>query len=313
MLSFILKRIVSGVVLLVVVAVGTFFLAHAANPNPAAGLLGSSATPEQQAALSAKLGLDRPLMVQFWDWFSHAIRGDLGGSWNNFHPVIDELVLKVPVTLSIVAASIILAAVAGTVFGLLAGLHPGGMLERIVKVSSVVLFALPGFWIAIVLVVWFAVQLHWFPAVGYVPIGRSVAGWLASITLPAVALAVNAVVAIAEQLRTAILVTNRQDFVRTLRSRGLARWRVGLHILRNSAPAAVTVVALMFVMLLSGAVVVEAIFNLPGIGKLTQSSSQIGDIPVLLGITVVTVAFVVVVNLALDLVLGWLNPKVRVQ
>ncbi|MER0247275.1 ABC transporter permease [Streptomyces sp. HSW2009] len=311
MIRFTIRRLLSGVVLLVVVTSASFFLAHLAIGDPTAALLGDSATPAQRAAMREQLGLDRPLMTQFWDWASHAVRGDFGTSWRNFQPVSDQISLRVPVTLSIVIAATLLAAVIGLVVGVATGLRPTGVLSRVLGLASVVLFALPGFWVSLMLVMAFAIKLQWFPAVGYVPFSHSGSGWLRSITLPSVALALGAIVMIAEQLRNGFLEVNNQDFVRTLRARGLSARRVTVHVLRNASPAALTVLAVMFVGLLGGAVVVEIIFNLPGIGSLTQSASQIGDIPVLLGLTVVTVVFVVVVNFLLDLVLGWVNPKVR--
>ncbi|MBH5338450.1 ABC transporter permease [Streptomyces pactum] len=311
MLRFTIRRLMSGVVLLLVVTSATFFLAHLAIGDPTAGLLGNNATPAQRAALHERLGLDRPLITQYWDWFSHAIRGDFGTSWRNFQPVSDQIALRVPVTLSVVLAAMFLAAVAGLGIGIVTGLRPDGILARVLKLASVVLFALPGFWVSLVLVMTFAVRLKWFPAVGYVPLTQSPSAWLSSITLPAVALALAAIVMIAEQLRNGFLEVSRQDFVRTLRARGLSSRRITLHVLRNASPAALTVLAVMSVGLLGGAIVVEIIFNLPGIGSLTQSASQIGDIPVLLGLTAVTVVFVVLINFLLDLVLGWINPKVR--
>ncbi len=313
MIGFIVKRLVSGIVLLLAVSVGTFFLAHAAISDPAAALLGTTATPAQRVALTLKLGLDRPLLVQFWDWFGHAILGDFGLSWRNFQSVNKQIAIKLPVTLSVVTFSTLITAVVGTAFGLIAGLRPNTLFDRWVKAVSVILFALPGFWVSLVLVVWFAIQLKWFPAVGYVSPAQSIGGWLRSITLPAVSLALGAIVIMAEQLRNEVIAVNNQDYVRTLRSRGLSRRRVTLHVLRNAAPAALTVLAVMFVSLLSGAIVVESIFSLPGIGQLTTSSSQGGDIPILLGITVVSVVFVVVVNFLLDIALGWINPKVRMR
>lgn len=313
MIRFTVKRLVSGVILLLVVATGTFFLAHAAIGDPTAGLLGSSATPAQQAALAAKIGTDRPLLVQFWEWASHAVVGDFGTSWRNFQPVNAQIAIKLPVTLSVVTAATILSAVFGGLFGVLAGLRPGSILDKIIKAASVILFALPGFWVSLVLVIWFAVNLHWFPAVGYVQPSLSVDGWLRSITLPSIALSLGAIVMIAEQLRNAIITADNQDYMRTLRSRGLSQRRVVVHLIRNAAPASLTVLALMFVGLLGGAIVVEQIFSLPGIGALTSGSSQNGDIPILLGITVVTVVFVVIVNFVLDVALGWINPKARVQ
>ncbi|GAT72447.1 ABC transporter permease [Microbacterium hydrocarbonoxydans] len=312
MLLFTAKRLLSGILLLVAVSIGTFFLAHLAISDPTAALLGTTASPAQQAALAEKIGLDRPLLVQFWDWFSHAVLLDFGTSWRNFQPVGTQLAIKVPVTLSVVTLATLITAVLGVAFGMLTGLRPGTWYDRVIKGASVVLFALPGFWVSLVLVIWFAVQLKWFPAVGYVPPTQSADGWLRSITLPAVSLALGGIVAVSEQLRNAVIAQSRQDWVRTLRSRGLSPMRVNLHILRNASPAALTVIALMFVGLLSGAIVVEQIFSLPGLGQLTNQSSQNGDIPMLLGITVISVVFVVVINLLLDLVLGWINPKVRV-
>ncbi|MBC9937192.1 MULTISPECIES: ABC transporter permease [unclassified Leucobacter] len=314
MLRFTLKRLISGVILLFAVATGTFFLAHAAIPDPTLGLLGSAATPEAQAALAEKIGSDRPVFVQYWDWVTTLLtQGSFGDSWRNFQPVAAQIAIKLPVTLSVVSVSILLSAILGGVLGVVAGLRPGTVIDKLVKAGAVILFALPGFWVALVLVMIFAVQLKWFPAVGYVQPSVSVSGWLGSITLPAIALALGAIVMIAEQLRNAIIQADQQDYMRTLRSRGLPQWRLIMHLLRNAAPASLTILALMFVGLLSGAIIVEQIFALPGIGALTQGSSQNGDIPMLLGITVITVVFVVIVNFLLDLLLGWINPKARVQ
>ncbi|GAA3697384.1 ABC transporter permease [Arthrobacter ginkgonis] len=313
MLRFTVKRFVSGLILLFVITVASFFLCYLAIGDPTVALLGDTATPAQQVALRQQLGIDRPILEQFWDWFRHAATGDFGTSWRYSRPVNDELFLKLPVTLSVVAFATLISAVIGTAFGLLAGLRPGSAIDRAVKTCAVVLFALPGFWVSFVLVIWFAINLRWFPAVGYLPIDQSFGGWLRSITLPAVALALGGIVSVAEQLRNSVVRVSGLDFVRTLRSRGLSGRRVNTHILRNASPAALTVLALQFVALLGGAIIVEAIFSLPGIGALTTSASNSGDIPVLLGITVVSVVFVVIVNFLLDLLLGLINPKVRVQ
>ncbi|TDQ62037.1 peptide/nickel transport system permease protein [Maritalea mobilis] len=313
MTKFIAKRLLAGLILLAAVCMGTFFLAHLAISDPTVALLGSSATPEQQAVLAKELGLDRPLLVQFQAWLSSAITGDLGTSWRNQQPVWDQIVLRVPVTLSVVSFAILISAFVGVVCGLIAGLNPGSTFDKGVKIATVLLFALPGFWISLMLVIWFAVRLRWFPSFGYVSPAVSFGGWIRSITLPAVALALGAIVMIAEQLRNQVIAVSQQDFVRTLRSRGLSNFRVNLHILRNASPAALTVIAVLFASLLSGAIVVEAIFSLPGLGQLTQSAAQIGDIPVLLGITMVSVVFVVIIYVVLDIALGWINPKVRLK
>lgn len=313
MLLFLARRAIAGLILLAAASTGTFFLAHLAISDPTQALLGTAATPEQSAALAAKLGLDRPILVQYWDWAGAAVRGDLGVSWRNERPVVDLLALRVPVTLSVVGFAVFIAGVFGTLVGLIGGLNPGSVFDRIVQGITVILFALPGFWLSLLLILWFAIWLKWFPAVGYVQLSDDPLGWLRSISLPSISLSLGAIVMVAEQLRNQVIAVSKLDYVRTLQSRGLPARRVRLHILRNAAPAALTVLAIMFASLLSGAVVVEAIFSLPGLGELTQSSAQIGDIPSLLGITVVSVFFVVVIYILLDMAIGWINPKVRVH
>lgn len=313
MLEFIARRIIAGILLLIAVSVGTFFIAHAAISDPTVALLGMTATADQQEALARELGLNRPLVEQFWDWARGMVVGDFGLSWRNSQPVGPQLAQRIPVTVSVVSFSMLISAVFGMTFGLIAGLNPNSVFDKVVKGLTVVLFALPGFWLSLVLIIVFAIHLRWFPAVGYVAPGTSFGGWVRSISLPAVALSLGSIVMIAEQLRNQVIAVSKQDYVRTLRSRGLSAFRVNMHILRNASPAALTVIAIMFASLLSGAIVVEAIFNLPGLGQFTQSSAQIGDIPVLLGITFVSVVFVVLVYIVLDIVLGWINPKVRIK
>jgi peptide/nickel transport system permease protein len=313
MIRFTAKRIVNGIALLAVVAIGSFFMAHSVFKDPTRAIIGNSATEEQMAMMREQLGLNRSLGEQFWDWFSKAVHGDFGTSWKTHMTVWTDLGTRIPVTLSIVVFGLGLCAVLGGVVGVVSGLKPGGVVDRILKAFSIVLFSLPGFWISLVLILFFAVKLGWLPALGYVRPATSVVGWLRSITLPAVSLALGGIVMIGEQLRNAIVTAAQQDFVRTLRSRGLRGWSITLHLLRNSAPAALTVLALMFVSLMGGAIIIETIFNLPGLGIRTQQAATAGDIPILVGITCITVAFVIIVNFLLDLVLGWINPKARVQ
>jgi peptide/nickel transport system permease protein len=313
MIAFVVRRLVSAVALLLVVAVGSFFMAHLAIPDPTGALIGKNATYEQLEALRERIGLNLPLLQQFWNWFSQALVGNLGLSWRTNTPILADLSVRIPVTLSVVVFGLLLCAVFGTLLGVAAGLRPGSVLDKIIKGASVVLFAIPGYWISIVLIIWFAVDLRWFPALGYFRPDVSVEKWLSSITLPAISLALGGIVMIAEQLRNGIVGANSSDFVRTLRSRGLGTVRVALHLIRNAAPSAITVLALMFVSLLGGVVILETVFNLPGLGIATQQASQVGDIPMLLAITVTTVMFVVIINFLLDLVLGWINPKARIR
>jgi len=227
----------------------------------------------------------------------------------DFVPVRGWAILIFLLALPVLLIALILSIALGTVAAL-----RGGWVDRVVQFASVLGTAIPSFLIALVLAVVLAVQLGLLPATGYVALGTSGTGWLQSIILPSVALAVGATAATAMQVRGALIDVLQADFVRTLRSRGLStRSVVFKHALRNAAPPALTVLGLQFIGLIGGAVVVEKVFGLPGIGTLANSAAVRGDAPVLLGTVVVTVAVVVAVNLLLDIAYGWLNPKVRVS
>jgi len=314
MLLFVVKRVVSGAVLMLVVSVGTFFLTHLAIGDPTASLVVGATS---QAALDAKreqIGIDLPILEQFWNWFSALLHGDLGVSWaGSPTPLNEEIAGRFPVTLAMVIYGMVLMIVLGSVLGVLAGIRPGGWWDRAITWVSVVFFALPGFLVSIVLIWLFIVQLRWFPLQFQMPQTKGIGPWLWSLTLPAVSLALGGVVMLAVQLRNSIITAASSDWVRTLRSRGLGGRAISLHLLRNAAPATVTIVALMFVGLLGGSIIMESMFTLPGIGAMTQLASSQGNIPVILALTVLSVLFVVIVNFLLDLVLGWINPKARIR
>ncbi|MER5789275.1 ABC transporter permease [Streptomyces sp. NPDC001980] len=313
MLVFLLRRIAAGAVLVVVVATVTFLLLSLTGTDVARNILGETATQSAVAAKSHELGLDQPLVERYWHWIEQAAQGNLGTSWFSGDSVNQSLTDTLPVTLSIVLAGMLVAAVLSVALGTAAALR-GGWIDRVVQFAAVLGTAVPSFLIALVLAVTLAVQLGWLPATGYVALGDSPGDWLRSITLPALSLAVAATAATAMQVRGALIDVLRADFVRTLRARGLTtRSVVFRHALRNAAPPALTVLALQFIGLIGGAVVVEKVFGLPGIGTLANSAAVRGDAPVLLGTVVVTVVIVVAVNLLLDIAYGWLNPKVRVS
>ncbi|WP_433519430.1 ABC transporter permease [Nonomuraea sp. CA-143628] len=312
MALFLLRRLVAGVVMVFVVATGTFGLLSLAATEVARNIVGETATQDQVAAKAHELGLDQPLVVQYGRWLGNAVQGDLGRSWFSGASVGQSLATTLPVTMSIVVAGLLLSAVVSVALGAVAALR-GGWIDRILQVGAVFGTALPSFLIALVLAVVVAVKLRLLPATGYVMPSRSPAEWLSSITLPALSLAIAATAATAMQVRGSLIDVLQTDFVRTLRSRGLGNGSVVFrHALRNAAPPALTVLALQFIGLIGGAVVVEKVFGLPGIGSLANSAATQGDLPVLLGTVTVTVALVVLVNLLLDIAYGWLNPKVRV-
>jgi peptide/nickel transport system permease protein len=314
MAAFIIRRIVAGIVLVFVVSAITFILIHLSGADIARQILGGEASKQTVAAKAAELGLDRPVLEQFWSWITAAFHGDFGKSYFTGQSVVEALALRIPVTVSIVVLCMLLTVIFSVVVGVAAAIH-GGAWDRILQVLSVLGYALPSYWIALVLVVTVALPFPGiFPATGYTPPSESAIRWLASITLPAIALAIGGVAATAQQIRGSMLDVLSQDYVRTLRSRGIGeRAIIFRHALRNAASPALTVFGLHTVTLLGGSIILEQIFALPGIGQLAVQTSQQDDVPVVMGIVVFMVVVVVVLNLLIDLADGALNPKARLS
>jgi len=311
-LRFVLRRVASGVVLVAVLSTVTFFLLYFSSGNIARRILGQQATEATVQQKQHELGLDRPLPAQFGDWLSHALRGDLGDSWFTGQKVVEAITSRLSVTLTLVIGATLITAVVGVVLGIIAATR-GGAVDRGVQVLSVLGFAIPGFLVALGLVSLFAINTHVFKPTGYVAFGDSPTEWLSSITLPVVALAIASIAGVAAQIRGSVIDALRQDYVRTLRSRGLSETRVVYkHVLRNAAGPALSVLAVQFVGLLGGAVIVEQIFAIPGLGQVILGATSQGDVPLVMGLVIATAVIVVVLNLAVDLLQGWLNPKVRV-
>lgn len=313
MLTFIARRILSGVVLVFAISSLTFFLLSTGGESIARSLLGENASPEQINAKLAELGLQRPPIEQYGEWLGNALRGDFGTSWLSNTPVMTSLLDRLPVTLSIAIGAILLTAVLSIVIGVLAAVYRG-WIDNFVQFLAIAGFAMPGLWLALLLILWLAISLQLLPATGYIPFSRDAGGWLASITIPVVAIAVGSIAATAQQVRSAMIDTLELDYIRTLKSRGLPlRSVIFKHALRNAAPTGLTVLSLQFINLLGSTVVIEKISALPGIGSMVLSATISGDSPQVLGVVVMMVVVVVVVNLAIDLGNGWLNPKVRMQ
>lgn len=313
MIHYVARRLGAGVLLVIAASFVVYLLMLVNSAHIAQILLGPDATPDLVARKSAELGLDQPGIVQYWNWLAHAVRGDLGNSWSDGESVGFLILNRIPVTLSLALGTIVVSVAVSLVIGIAAGVRRG-VLDRIVQVISVGGLVFPGFWLALVLVVFIAINLGILPATGYIPFSQDPAGWFLSLVLPVFSLALGAVAGLSQQIRSATIATLEKDYVRTLRSRGLPEWLVLLrHVLRNAAPPTLTIVSLNFIGLMSGAVMIEQIFALPGIGSLAVTSTTSGDIPVVMGTVIIAVIIVVLVNIAVDLVNGWLNPKVRLS
>ncbi|WP_327668026.1 MULTISPECIES: ABC transporter permease [unclassified Streptomyces] len=312
MLTFIARRIAAGAVLLLVISLLSYVLLSIPDLDVGRQLLGQGADQPAVDAKNASLGLDRSVLAQYADWLSHAVRGDLGTSWFTSEDVTQAVANRLPVTLSLMLGVTLITALVSFLLGVWAGVRRG-VVDRLVQVIAVLGYALPGFLLTLVLVLVFAVNLDWFPAIGYTALGESPTGWLSTITLPVLSLSVASIAGVSQQVRGAVIDVLRQDYIRTLRARGLSSRRVVFkHVLRNASAPALSLLGMQFVGLLGGAVLVEQIFGLPGIGSMTVAYTTRGDIPVIMALVMLTVIGVVLINLAVDILIGWLNPKARV-
>ena len=313
MIRFLTKRVISGLALLVVISTMAYFLVYSSGNNIALAILGEGATADQLALKEKELGLDQPIFQRYIDWLKHAVKGDFGSSWVNNDTVVNEITRRLPITLSLVLIAMALAAIFATLIGMLAAVK-GGVVDRVLQLTAVAGFAIPGFLVAILLINYLAIKWHLFPATGWVNFKDSPSNWLKSISMPIFSLVLATITSAAQQIRSAIKNVMDRDFVRTLTSRGISRREILFkHVLRAAAPAGLTVLSLQFVGMLGGTVIIEQIFALPGMGSMVVNATNASDTPLIMGIVVYTVFIVIVVNLLVDLINGWLNPKVRVQ
>lgn len=313
MLRIILYRLGLAVVLLLTVTAITFGLTAIAPGDPVATILGTGATPELVAEMRARLGFDDPIVLQYVHWLQGAVVGNFGESMVTSQPVIEAIGDRLPTTLSLVLLATGVAAFVGIALGMISAIR-GGPIGRATDVLAVGGFVIPNFWLGLMLVLFFSVQLAWLPATGYVPLTDDPAGWLRSLILPVIAVSLLGVTAIAKQTRDAMRQVMGAEFITVLRADGFSERRIMFsHALRNAAIPIVTGTGVLFIGMFGGTVLVETVFVLPGIGSLAVSAARSGDIILLQGVAVVFCIVVIVANLIVDLIYGWLNPKVRAQ
>lgn len=309
----VIRRILVAVPLLFAVSALSFLLVSLTPGDAADEILGTTATPAEYRALRRALGLNLPVWEQYWRWLRHAITGDLGTSLFTGQPVSQAISQRLPVTLSLIIGSLLVSVIAGMAIGVFSAIR-GGVVGRAVDALALLGFSLPAFWVGVELIVLFAVKFAWFPATGYVPIAQSVGGWLRSLVLPVCALSLYGVAATAKQTRDAMLDVLGSEYIRIARANGIsARSIIFRHALKNASMRIVTVLGIQAVGLLGGTVFVENVFALPGLGSLVVTASVEHDIPVVQGVAVYFTVIVVVINLVIDLIYTWLNPKVRLR
>ncbi|MEH0468643.1 ABC transporter permease [Streptomyces sp. B21-097] len=308
--SLLARRMVTAVPLLLVVSSFNFLLLSLTPGDAARQMLGSSGTQEQYEALRRQLGLDLPVYEQYGRWLSHVVSGDFGNSITNGTPVLESITSRVPVTMSLVVGSLLVSVLVGVGLGVFSAVR-GGVIGRAVDAVALLSWALPVFWVGSVLVVVFAIKLQWFPALGYVPFTESPQDWARSLVLPVAALSLGSVAAVLKQTREAMLDVLGSEYIRMAAANGVSRTSlIYRHALKNAAVPVVTVLGLQTVGLLGGAVLIESVFSVPGLGSLVVGSALAHDIPTVQAVAVFFTVVVIIVNLLVDLAYGLLNPRV---
>jgi peptide/nickel transport system permease protein len=311
MLKTLAWRLLGSLALLVMVPTVTFFIQAVVPLNIARSVLGLNASDDAVAALNERLGLDQPVIVRYIDWLSGAVRGDLGISYTTLEPVQSILAPRLGVSLSLIIGSLLVFSVVGILLGIVSATG-GRAVGAVMDAVSSIGIAVPNFWLAVILIAVFAVRLNLFPATGYVDPSFSWQLWIVSLVLPVIALAFAGITSVAKQTRDQMLLAVGSPYARTLRANGASEISlVYKHALRNAAAPVVTVIGIIFVGALSGSVVVENIFVLPGLGSQALQSTLQHDLPVIQGIAVYFTVIVVIVNVIIDVTTTALNPKVR--
>jgi peptide/nickel transport system permease protein len=313
---YLARRLLLLVPVLVGVSIVIFGVLHLSPGDPAEIMLGSQATKEDLARLREALGLNEPLPVQYAHWVGHVLRGDLGRSIWMKRPVLPEVLGRLGATLLLTGTALVLSTVGGVALGVASAAWPRSLLDRSSAVASLFGASMPSFWLGIVLMVVFALWLGWLPASGmYASYGGGGPGDLMShLILPAVTLAAASITIIARLTRSTMLDTLGQDFVRTARAKGVAEVGVLLrHGLKNALIPIVTVVGVQAGYLLGGAVLTETVFAWPGVGTLMVQGILARDFPLVQGCVLVVALAFAIINLAVDLLYAWLDPRIRYE
>ncbi|MGH3444285.1 MAG: ABC transporter permease [Nocardioidaceae bacterium] len=309
---YLLRRAGASLVTLFVATIVVFGGVRALPGDPAVALSAETSNPQVLQAIRIEYGLDKPVPVQYGLWLSHAFRGDLGTSPNTGLSVSQTLAERLPITLELTVLALLLAVAIGVPIGILAAVKRGSAADYVASTAALGGLSVPHFWLGILFILGFAVNLGWLPASGFVPLTDPGAN-IAHMIMPAFVLGIGLAAVVMRQMRSAMLESLGADYVRTARAKGMSGFVVvGIHALRNSLVTVVTVVGLQLGALISGAVITEQIFIIPGIGKLTIDSVFSRDYPTLQAVVLLTATAYIVANLLVDIAYSLLNPRIRV-
>ena len=314
MARFVVRRLLIAIPVLALVSLMSFAVIWLVPGDPAAVFLDASATPQQLAQVRHRLGLDEPFYLQMIAWYGRILHGDLGQSILLNRGVAAAIVERLPVTLSLTALALVFATVMGVMAGLLAAMRHASWTDQSIMVLALLGLSVPEFWLGLMMIFAFAVRLRWFPAGDFVPLTQSFVGWWRSMAMPAFTLAAVQMGFIARMTRSAMLEVLGQDFIRTADSKGLP-WSVVVmrHGLPNALVPILTVIGIVTGGLLGGAVVIEQVFSLPGVGRLVIGAVLSRDFPVIQGTLLFVAVIYLLINLVVDVLYAVVDPRVRLE
>ena len=314
MKTYVARRLLALIPVILVVATVAFVLIHLAPGDPASIIAGPDASPDDVARIQRQLGLDAPFHVQLFRWYGRLARGDLGQSIFLRRPVLEAIVDRAEPTILLTLYATLIAVTLGVPAGVVAARHHDGTADQALMAGALVGISIPNFLLGLLLILLFSVRLGWFPVAGYVPLESGWLGTLRSLTLPAFALGVVQSALIARIARSAMLDVLREPFITAGRARGLSeRAVVYKHALKNAMIPTITVIGISLAILISGSVIVEQVFNIPGLGRLIISAVLRRDYPVIQGVVLCIAGIYMLVNLAVDLSYVVFDPRVRYQ
>src|SRR6201993_852198 len=312
MITYVVRRIAATVPVMALVALFVFSLLYIAPGDPAAVIAGDQATPADVERIRQSLGLDRPFLIRFGEWFWHILHFDLGTSIFTNLPVAALIAQRIEPTLSLMAVTLLLTLVVAVPLGVVAAWKAGSWIDRTIMAFAVFGFSLPVFVVGYVLAYVFALELEWLPVQGYTPLTEGFWPWLQNLILPAIALGCVYIALIARITRAAMLEVLQQDYIRTARAKGLGQGGIlFVHALKNAAVPIVTVVGIGIALLIGGAVVTESVFAIPGLGRLPIDALLRRDYPVIQGIVLLFSFVYVLVNLMIDVTYTLVDPRIR--
>jgi peptide/nickel transport system permease protein len=310
--AYIARRLLSTLLVMALVGVFIFLLLHLAPGDPAAIIAGDNASPAQILMIRHQLGLDAPLPVQFVRWVWRILHGDFGISIFSEAPVMELIRQRLPATIALTSTTIVFAAVLAVSAGVLAAWRAGGLLDRVLMGFAALGFSVPVFVVGYVLIYVCAIRLHWLPVQGFAPLSDGVWPWASHLILPSIALGLAYVALIARITRASMLEVLSEDYMRTARAKGASTGSMLFHhALKNAGVPIVTVIGIGVALLISGVVITETVFNIPGLGRLTVDAITNRDYPIIQGVIVVFSGAYVLVNLAVDLVYTLIDPRIR--